>query len=67
MRCEIGTYAHASNGITLYVVPETDAEHELLMGLWKHGAMELVDHPASDTKYGRGFAVTWSFREVRVG
>jgi hypothetical protein len=37
MRTELYHYAHASNGIGLRLIPETEIENNLLKALLKHG------------------------------
>lgn len=61
MRCEIITYTHAENGISVFVVPETDAERELLKGLWTHGEMRMCNGIADGTS--TGFCVAWKMKE----
>lgn len=57
MRAEIVTYKHRENGISLFVVPETEAERDLLDGLWRHGKLATCNGVADGT--GKGFAVQW--------
>lgn len=40
MKAKLITYEHSENGISLFVVPETEAERILLQGLWKHGQLQ---------------------------
>jgi len=40
MNVKVGSYLHASNGINIEVVPETDAEQDLLDAIWKHGYID---------------------------
>lgn len=61
MQAKLITYGHASNGVSLFVVPETDAERELLRGLWRHGKLQTCNGVAD--RSGQGFCVTWKFRE----
>lgn len=59
MKAKLVTYEHAENGVSLFVVPETDEERELLRGLWKHGTLTKCNGVADQS--GEGFAVTWKF------
>jgi len=49
MRCELLTYAHGSNGLSLFVIPETDAERELLRGMWNHGELQRCNGVADNS------------------
>ena len=57
MKVELVTYLAKSNGLSLFVVPETEAERVLLQGLWKHGTLAKCNGIADDS--GEGFAVHW--------
>jgi len=61
MKCEVITYEHASNGISLFVVPETDCEKALLRGFWTHGELLKCNGVADGS--GLGFAITWRIRD----
>jgi len=60
MKNSVQIYRDADNGISLRIIPETDQEEELLLGLWRHGKLELV-HPG-ESKGKRGYAITWRFK-----
>ena len=57
MKCELIIFDHAANGLSLFVVPETDAERVVLRGLWKHGELMRCNGIADDS--GEGFCVAW--------
>ncbi len=57
MKTKLITYEHAVNGISLFVIPETEAERELLRGLWKHGEMKACNGVADNSE--QGFAISW--------
>lgn len=59
MKTKLITYNHSENGVSLFVVPETDEERELLRGLWRHGTLAIRNGVADQS--GEGFAVTWKF------
>jgi len=40
MNVTLVTYLAKQNGLSLFVVPETQVERVLLQGLWKHGTLE---------------------------
>jgi hypothetical protein len=61
MKCKIVTYAHAENGVSLFAVPETEAERELLKGLWKHGELKVCNGVADGS--GQGFCVAWKMKQ----
>lgn len=60
MKNEIQIYTGAQNGLSLNVIPETDEEEQVLLGLWRHGRLELV-HPG-DSGAKRGYSIQWSFK-----
>ena len=66
MKVELATFAHSNNGLSLYVQPETEAERQLLRGIWKHGKLEVVNSHGDD-KSGIGFAITWKIEKVVGG
>lgn len=47
MNIKIKNYEHCENGISLQIVPETDAEEQLLKGIFKHGKLE-TGHPCKE-------------------
>ena len=57
MKVQLITYEHSSNGLALFVVPETDAERALLRGLWRHGEMVTCNGVADGSE--QGFAIMW--------
>lgn len=57
MKCKLHTYDHSANGLSLFVVPETDAERELLKALWRHGALTTCNGVADGSS--QGFAICW--------
>jgi hypothetical protein len=57
MRCEVVVYEHRDNGLSLFVVPETDAERALLDGLWKHGELNTCNGVAD--RSSKGYCVAW--------
>lgn len=59
MQAKLITYGHANNGLSLFVVPETDAERVLLRGLWEHGTLETCNGVADHSD--QGFCVQWRF------
>lgn len=61
MKCRIVSYVHSSNGLSLFVVPETDAERELLRALWTHGELTRCNGVADDS--GEGFSIAWKMEE----
>lgn len=62
MKAELVTFEHQENGVSLFVVPETDAERELLRGLWRHGRMEICNGVADQSSLG--FCVAWKLRRA---
>jgi len=58
MRCELIIYSHSENGLSLFVVPETDTERQLLRGLWTHGELKtcngVADRNSRSAGRGRG-------------
>lgn len=44
MKADVTSYEHASNGLSLQLMPETEAEVELLRAIWKHGHLD-TGHP----------------------
>ncbi len=61
MQCEVAIYEHPENGISLFIVPETDAERQLLFGLWKHGTLKMCNGVADGS--GQGFCIDWKMIE----
>ena len=61
MKAKVIIYDHGENGISLFITPETDAERELLRGLWQHGEMKVCNGVADRT--GQGFCVRWDFKD----
>ena len=60
MKAKLITFNHSVNGMAVYVIPETDAERELLYGLWRHGYMTTGNGIADNS--GIGFAIQWDWR-----
>ena len=49
MNAKIISYEHASNGLSIEIVPETDAERAVVHAIWNHGKI----------KHGRnGYVIT---------
>lgn len=61
MKTSVVTYEHRTNGLALFVVPETDQERELLKGLWKHGELKTCNGVADGST--QGFCVSWALRD----
>ena len=61
MQVKLITYEHAANGVSLFVVPETDAERELLRGIWKHGQLSTCNGVADDSS--QGFKIGWKMAD----
>lgn len=61
MKTSIVTYEHRINGLSLFVVPETDEEREVLKGLWRHGKLEKCNGVADGS--GQGFCIHWKLGE----
>ena len=40
MTSKIISYEHASNGLSIEILPETDAERAVVHAIWKHGEMK---------------------------
>lgn len=57
MQVKLATYAAALNGVSLFVIPETEAERALLRGFWKHGKMETCNGTMDNS--GMGFCISW--------
>lgn len=57
MKLKLITFEHAENGVSLFVVPETDEERQLLRGLWKHGELQTCNGVADRSE--QGFAIAW--------
>ncbi len=57
MKVELVTYEHRTNGLALFVIPETDEERVVLQGLWKHGELRMCNGVADGTE--QGFGVHW--------
>lgn len=62
MRCKLITYEHSSNGLSLFVIPETPEERELLRAMWRFGALVKCNGVADGT--GEGFCVKWKMEEA---
>jgi len=59
MKVELNIYEHSSNGLSLQIMPETQAEVVLLKGLWKHGKL-YIGHPGNDKIGNPGHYIKWS-------
>jgi hypothetical protein len=46
MKVELQNFEHVENGISLRLVPETPIEEKLLVGMWKHGYLEIGHGPS---------------------
>lgn len=57
MQVKLATYQHASNGVSLFVIPETEEERVLLRGFWKHGKMEVCNGTMDNSS--QGFCISW--------
>lgn len=55
MKLKLITYAHASNGLSLQLCPETEVEQGLLKSIWQHGVLE-TGHPCGEMG-GTGFYI----------
>jgi hypothetical protein len=64
MNCKLVSYTHAANGLSLFIVPETDAERELLSALWKHGELSRCNGVADRSE--SGFCVSWKLENREV-
>lgn len=64
MKAKLITYEHSENGISLFVVPETEAERILLQGIWKHGQLRTCNGIADSSS--QGFCVSWHFKDERT-
>jgi len=42
MKARIFAYVHAANGLSVEIVPETEAESAVLSAAWKHGYMDTA-------------------------
>lgn len=61
MKCDLVTFEHSENGLSLFVIPETDTERKLLQGLWKHGKLEKCNGIADNS--GQGFCIAWKLKD----
>lgn len=57
MKVELQSYTHASNGVSLKLIPETNVEEELLRGLWRHGELK-TGHPCG-AQGNTGYYLQW--------
>ncbi len=64
MKVRLVTYQHESNGMAIQVMPETDAEVEILRSMWAHGRL-AAGHPCGGTG-GIGFYIK-AFAVAREG
>lgn len=63
MQAKLVTYEHSENGISVFVMPETEAERVLLKGLWKHGKMQSRNGIADNN--WQVFSVDWYLKEEK--
>jgi|TARA_Y100000310_G_scaffold151178_1_gene150711 hypothetical protein len=61
MKLKIYHLKHASNGLRMEVVPETQQEHETLHALWTHGVLDTIH--STDNHFGSGLVVRWKREE----
>ena len=57
MKTKLISYAHPDNGLSLFIVPETDEERSLLEALWRHGNLKTCNGVADRSSLG--FCVAW--------
>lgn len=62
MEVKLIAYEHSVNGLSLFVIPKTDVERDLLKGLWKHGRLETCNGVADGSQ--QGFCIAWKQREA---
>jgi len=64
MKVKLTSYAHADNGISLQIIPETDAEDAILRGFWRHGNLN-TGHPCGEGVSATGFYIGYKFKEEK--
>jgi len=64
MQAKLVTYEHSGNGMSLFIIPETECERALLQALWKHGEMKTCNGVAD--RSAQGFCIAWKLREECV-
>jgi len=57
MEIKLVTFEHRSNGLAIYVIPESELERTLLQGFWKYGQLVTGNGIADGT--GQGFSIRW--------
>ncbi len=57
MKVKLATFVHCDNGLSLFLVPESDIERQLLQGFFKHGSLEKCNGIADDSE--QGFCIQW--------
>lgn len=63
MKCKITHTDYAGNGISLFVIPETQNEREVLEALWKHGRLNTCNGVADYSP--QGFRIVCNLVEVK--
>lgn len=57
MKVQLYSYLHEGNGLSVEVLPETDAEDKLLSAMWKHGRLAVV-HSSDNPRSTAGYVIT---------
>lgn len=58
MKVDLTHYDHRSNGVSLFLIPETPIERKLLEALFKHGRLMTCNGIMDNSTCG--FAIQWN-------